>query len=399
MPTRIPWFLVSLIIFSSSAVAVQRNVSPAITHQARGSVILVLSGRVLMEDGQPMMEMVQVDLVCNGRIRQVTPTAPDGTFIFEMGSPRSDDWLDPSVGGSSDGSFASKVNVSDGGVTALDQVPSIGRGRVSFSGCEVRLSPEAGFVSNIIPLTTRSASDNPDIGVIVVRRLSKTRVTTVSLSVLSAPKDARKAFEKATAELAQEDPNTKTIRQELEKAIKEYPEFSAAWDLLGRVQMSEGNSEEARKSFLRAVEEEPKFMRPYLGLGQMAVQAGAWDEAAEWSSKVLELDAGYPLALYWNGLANYYLSRFDQGEKSLSSLYQLGHVKEYPFGLLPLGVIHANQGKIEAAAKEIELYLESMPSEQVPDAQRVELENQLALWESQGLTSPSQESGPGSEMP
>ena len=178
-------------------------------------------------------DMVQVDLVCNGRIRQLTHTAPDGTFSFEIGSPRSDDWLDPSVGGSSDGSMGSKVNVSSGGATALDEVPSMGRGRVNFSGCEVRLSPKAGLISNTIPLTTRSASENPDIGVIVIRRLSETGATTVSLTVLSAPKDARKAFDRATAELAEESPDTAKIKKELEKAVKEYPEFSAAWYLLG----------------------------------------------------------------------------------------------------------------------------------------------------------------------
>jgi len=383
----------------SSALAVQRNSSPMVTHQPRNSDILIITGQVLSDDGQPLKDGVQVDLTCNGRIRQVTPTAPDGTFTFEIGSMRSDDWLDPSVGGSSDGSMGSKVEESDGGLTALDQVPSMGRGRVTFSGCEVRLSPGAGFSSNTIPLTTRSASENPDIGVIVVRRVSETGATTVSLTVLSAPNDARKAFEKATSELAKEKPNTATIKKELEKAIKKYPEFSAAWDLLGRVQMAEGDSEDARKSFIHAIEAEPKFLRPYMGIAQMAVQASAWDETLEWTDKVLALEPGYPKALYYNGLANYYLNRFDQGEKSLASLYQQGHVDEYPFGLLPLGVIHANQGKIEVAAKELELYLQSMPSEQVPEAQRVELEKQLALWESQGLTPPSQEVQPDSETP
>ena len=117
------------------------------------------------------------------------------------------------------------------------------------------------------------------------------------------------------------------------------------------------------------------------------------------AEKALELEPGNPKALFWNGLANYYLSRYDQGEKSLSSLYQLGHIEEYPFGLLPLGVIHANQGKIEVAAKELRLYLKTMPPERVPDAQRAELEKQLALWDSQGLTVAPQETDPDSEMP
>ena len=399
MPTRIPLLMVSFLMLSSSAVAAQRNVSPAVTHQPRNSEILIITGQVLTDDGRPHSAIVQVDMVCYGRIRQVTTTAPDGTFTFDIGSPRSEDWLDPSFGGSSDGSMETKVKVADAGGGALDEVPSMGRGRISFSGCEVRLSPEAGFASNTIPLTTRSTSDNPDIGVIVIRRRPEPGESTVSVSMLSAPEDARKAFDNATAELAQEKPNIGKIRKELNKAIEKYPEFSAAWDLLGRVQMSEGNSAEAHNSFLRAIETEPKFVRPYMGLAQMAVQDNAWDETSAWTEKALELEPGNPKALFWNGLANYYLSRYDQGEKSLSSLYQLGHVEEYPFGLLPLGVIHANQGKIEMAAKELRLYLETMPPERVPDGQRAELEKQLALWDSQGLTSPPREAGPDSEMP
>lgn len=399
MPTRIPLLMVSLIMLTSSAAGAQRNVSPAVTHQPRNSETLIITGQVLTEDGQPHNAIVQVDLVCYGRIRQVTTTAPDATFVFEIGSPRTEDWLDPSFGGSSDGSMETKVKVAGVGGGALDEVPSMGRGRVSFSGCEVRLSPEAGFTSNTIPLTTRSRSDNPDIGVIVIRRRPKSGESTVSVSMLSAPKDARKAFDNATGELAKERPNTGKIKKELKKAIEKYPEFSAAWDLLGRVQMSEGDTKEARKAFLRAVESEPRYVRPYMGLAQMAVEANSWDETVEWTDKALELDASNPQALYWDGLANYYLSRYDQGEKSLSSLYQLGHVEEYPFGLLPLGVIHANQGKIEEAAKELRLYLKTMPPERVPDAQRTELEKQLTLWDSQGLTSPPQESDRDSEMP
>ena len=134
MPTRIPLLMAILMMGASSAVAVQRTVSPTVTHQNRKAGSLILSGRVLTEQGQPMTEMVQVDLVCNGRIRQVTPTAPDGTFTFDIGSARTDDWLDPSIGGSADGTLESKVEVAEGGSVALDKVPSMGRGRVSFSG-------------------------------------------------------------------------------------------------------------------------------------------------------------------------------------------------------------------------------------------------------------------------
>jgi hypothetical protein len=234
-------------------------------------------------------------------------------------------------------------------------------------------------------LGTRSVSDNPDIGVIILRRLSNPAATTVSLSVLQAPAKARKCYKEANAELAKENRNFEKITKELQEAVRRYPKFSAAWDLLARVQMSQGDRAEARQSFLRSIETESTFLQPHMGLAQMAVQAGDWTETANWTRKALELDADLARALYWNGLANFYLEEYAQGEDSLVRLYDQGYAATFPFGLLPLGVIHASRGAIQAAAREFQLYLRHMPAEKVPEHQRAELEKQLSLWEEQGL--------------
>lgn len=358
------------------------------THQARnlGTPSVSLVGQVIMEDGRPLGEIVQIELVCNGRVNQQTMTSPDGTFSFDLGSPRTSDWMDPGIGGSSGGTLESVVKVAPAGAPSnLDEVPSMGRGRADLSGCEVRAALRPGMTSNSIALRTRDVLENPEIGQIVVRRLSGSGATVVSLSILSAPGDARKAFEKANRELAQEKPNLEKASRELEKAVEKHPSFSAAWDLLGRVQMMEAKPDQARQSFLRAVEEEPGFIPPYLALAQVAVQAQHWEEVLVHTGKVLELDASEIRALYWNGLGNYYTGRFDDGEKSLARLYELGHQAQYPFGLLLIGVIHANQGRIPEAASELRSYLELMPPEQVSEAQRDELEAQLSHWEDQGV--------------
>jgi hypothetical protein len=355
-----------------------------------------LVGRVLEEDGRPPHDLLQVDLVCSGRIRQQTLTATDGTFVFDLEPSRSEDWLDPGAGGSATGAIEGSARVAAPGRSPnLDEVPSMGRGRASLSGCEVRLAPRPGLVSNAINLRTRGTFENPDIGVIVVRRLSDATATTVSLSTLSAPKKAREAFDKANSELASRSPDLLRARRELEKAIGEYPEFSAAWDLLARVHLSGGDVDEGRRCFLRAVEEEPRYITPYLGLAQIGVQQGSWAEVATWTGKVLEIDSRHPQALYWSGLGGYYLSNFDHAEGVLSQLYgpDLGMAETYPFGLLLLGVVHANQGKIAAAAEELRLYLRLMPADQVSEPQRLELESQIASWEAEGLIPPPDERG------
>jgi predicted Zn-dependent protease len=327
-------------------------------------------------------------------------TAADGSFSLEVGSPRTDDWLDPGMGGSSTGTVEDAIRSSGSWSSfSLGRVPTLGYGRASLTGCEVRAAPRPGQTSNVINLDTKSSFEDPDIGVIIIRRLSNPGARTVSLSTLGAPKKAQSAFDQASAELREEKPDLKKVKKELKTAVEEYPEFSAAWDLLGRIQMSEGNIEDARQSLLQAVASEPEFINPYMALAQLCVHENSWPETADWTRKVLELDSAHPKALYWNGLANYYLGRYDQGEATLSKLYSSGHAANYPFGLLPLGAIHANQGKIQRAANELTLYLELMPSDQVSEAQRTELEQQLAHWKSEGITVVHQQTQPNSEAP
>jgi hypothetical protein len=126
-----------------------------------------------------------------------------------------------------------------------------------------------------------------------------------------------------------------------------------------------------------------------MGLAQMAVESSDWKETADWSGKVIELDSGFAPGLYWNGMAGFYLGDFEKGVASLSRLYELGYRDEYPFGLLPLGVMHANQGQIQSAVEAISLYLKIMPADRVSETQRSELEQQLAQWTASGrVTNP-----------
>jgi tetratricopeptide (TPR) repeat protein len=353
---------------------------------------LSLAGRVVEEDGKPPKDLVQVDLICNGRIRQHTLTASDGTFQFDMNPANDESWLDASSGGSATGAIEGPVNVTRAGQsTALDEVPAVGRGMVNLTGCEVRLTPQPGVTSNSISLRTRNTFDNPNIGVIVIRRLADSGATTISLNSLNAPKKAQSAFDKANNALIKEKPDYKKALKELKKAISEYPQFSAAWDLLARVHLSQGDRIEGRNGFLKAIEVEPKFIPPYLGIAQLSFQDKNWEETYQWTQKVLELDANNTRALYWNGLASFYSQRYDECEMTLTSLYEQGRTELYPFGLFPLGVVHANQGKIREAVKELELYLKLMPPDQIPEAQRTELEAQISAWKSQGLV-PEEES-------
>ncbi len=398
MPRRL-MVLWSVVAFGCSSLLAAQGLSDssstAKSHQRRDPRLtsVTLLGQVVTEDGRPVPEMVQVELVCNGRTNLQTVTAPDGRFFFEIGAPRSDDWLDPGIGGSSGGTLESVVKVAPpGGSAKLDQVPSLGQGRVSLVGCEVRAAPRPGYSSNTISLRTRDAFENPDIGLIVLRRLSNPKASTVSLSFLRTPQECRNAYDKASRSLEKAPPDLRVAEKELRKALRKDPSFAAAWDLLGRILMIDGRRVEARAAFERAIAEEPEFLEPYLALGRAAIQDSDWEAAWKWSAKVLELDADQPSALYWRGLAGYHLRRFPESERALVRLYKLGHGEEFPFGWLPLGVIQAGAGRIQSAAASFQQYLRLMPAAEVTEAQRQELERLLEQWRTQGLLTMAQPS-------
>lgn len=359
---------------------------PLAQRRSAQSASLSITGRVIEQDGTPPKELIQIDLLCSGRVRQQTLTAADGTFAFDLDSTNDEAWLDPGLGGSADGAMEGTAKVNRGSRSGnLDEVPSMGRGRVTLAGCEVRVAPQPGLSADAVSLRTRGSLDNPDIGTIVLRRLSDSSATLISVTSLAAPKKARDAFDKGNAALTAEKPNVGKAIKELTKAVKEYPTYSEAWDLLARAYLSQGNNEEGRRCFQQAIEAEPKYISPYLGITQLAVHEGSWATVREWSSKVLELHSSHPQALYWNGQANYYSGAFAEAAKSFEQLYAAGYQQRFPFGLLQVGVIHANQGKIQAAANELALYLRLMPAAEVPEAQRLELEKQINSWVNEGL--------------
>src|SRR3569832_2201012 len=67
-------------------------------------------------------------------------------------------------------------------------------GTRNLTGCELRAA-YPGATSESLQLTGRRAFDDPNVGTIVLRRMAKTGGSTVSLTSLQAPGNAKKAFE------------------------------------------------------------------------------------------------------------------------------------------------------------------------------------------------------------
>ena len=348
---------------------------------------LYFSGSVILEDGTPAPESLRVEFVCNGQVVRQEFLDTQGGFGFELGTPTPRALTDASVTAASDVRAISRGQdtLMAGGRAQGGGFSSPSLGRIDLQGCEVRLPPSPGFSSRPIALSSRSMFDDPDIGVIILHRRSKADPAVVTLTTLAAPPEARKAYDRAIAELAKENVDTTEATKHLEKAVKLFPNFALAWNQLGQSRLALDDGEGARQAFERAIAADPKYFGPYLGLVQMEIKQRTWEKAAELTSRMLEVSPQHPQARYFHGWANYSLGRLDAAKASFLTIKENGHSQAFPMTHFFLGIIHTKQKQVPAAASEFRYYLAISPEGAFAENLKGKIIRQLQAWEEQGL--------------
>jgi len=333
-----------------------------------------LTGKVIMEDGLPLPEPVAVELVCGGQVRKRIYSQTNGDFTVVIGDDRMGSSLDADIAGPSGG------NLGRPGDPFADRLGIGGDpGRVDLSNCELRASL-SGFTSNRVWLGIRRTLDKPDVGTIVLSRISKADTSTVSFNTLAAPEKARKAYDNAKKLFDKVPPDHAKATNELEKATREYPAYAAAWNLLGRVRLALDDEPGAREALEKSVSADPKLIEPYIHLATIEAKHARWAETVKWIDQIEQLNPAIPHANYLGAFANYQLGRFDQAEKSARVVEKSAEAKRFAMAFYILGAIHAKRGEHEPAATEFRRYIELDPSSKTSAT----VARILADWEEQG---------------
>lgn len=344
---------------------------------------IFITGKAVNNNGEPASQELLIELVCEGSVVRQTHPAANGTFSFDLGSKNQTSMdsrqANPSIGGRNDN--WERGSSLDGGFRTT---PS---GRLDLTACVVRLSPTSGLYANEISLSQRRTMDNPDIGVLVIDANPEMRAASpkVLLSTLNAPPKAAKSLEKAREELSKEEINYKKAAGELEKAVKEYPQFTEAWTLLGESYSALNEPQKAFDAFSRGAETGEDYVPLYLNLARVNLERSQWKEAGQNADKALGIDPIAPHGLFYKGISSYYLNDFETAEGTLLKLNETGHSQEFPVALLHLGMIHIKQNKIQEAATEFRGYLDYSPGDMVPAERRKQIEAQLESWRNLGL--------------
>lgn len=329
---------------------------------------IFLSGKVVLQDGTPPPDSVTIERVCNGIARPEAYTDSKGRFSFQLGQ---------NVGVLQDASVSSAAEPGFGspGGFGGNQRGGVGNSRGGINerdlmGCELR-AVLPGFRSESVNLAGRRMFDNPDVGTIILRRLGNVEGSTISATSLQAPKDAKKAFEKGR------DLSKKKIEEaqkELEKAVQVYPKYATAWFELGRLAEQQNKVEDARKAYGEALAADPKFVSPYLQLALMAARENKWQEVADTTDRVVKLDPfDFPVAFFYNSVANYNLRKIDAAEKSAREAQKLDTQHRIPKVDHLLGIILAEKQDYSGAAEQMRSYLKFAPGAQDADKVKTQL--------------------------
>ncbi len=342
---------------------------------------IFLSGQVLTGDGQPPSESVIVERVCGGNVRPEGYTDHKGRFSFQLGGDPSLAMSDASVGGRQLGGGPAFGQTPFGGSSGIR---STGMGGVDLSGCELRASLP-GYLSDSIILGIRRPMDNPDVGVIVLRRIAGVVGNVVSATTLGAPKKADKAYQNGLREMRKKKPNYKKGAAQFERAVAEYPQFAAAWGALGDARMGLQDEAGAKEAFGKALEADPKYLKPFNPLLQMALRQQDWGAVEDLGSRYLELNPNEMQLQFYVAVAAVNNGNPRKAEETVMAIRASDRRDDFPQSHRIMGLIHSQRGDFIKAATEYRAYLTKQPD----GNGAAQLKKQLNEWEVLGVIDPA----------
>jgi len=229
--------------------------------------------------------------------------------------------------------------------------------------------------------------NNSIVGIIMLHSRTRKADGMVTVASLEVPAKARKEFEKGSEQL--EKGNYVESEKSLRKAIEQYPKFAEAWSRMGDLEQRRRNADEARKCYESAIAADPNLPIPYLRLAFLEVAAQDWDKTLKLTDKVISLTpTEFPLAYYFNSIAELNLNRLDKAESSALKAESLDKQHMEPRVELLLASIYATKSSFALAAEHYRAYIKLVPDGLLTERAKTDLAKIEAMAKSQPPPAP-----------
>lgn len=211
-----------------------------------------------------------------------------------------------------------------------------------------------GYMPYFVPITSRYMLLPSRI------RLSSSesvRTDPVSVTSFTAPKEARKAFEKGSKRLFGAEKDTLGAKEALLEAVELHPKYAEAWTMLGHVYLRSKDSQKAKYAFGRAIEADPQYGAPYAPLSRMLVKSGEWERALEIADKGVSLNPSDSQLKYDLVTSAFASGESDTAYRWAQQLYEQGDSDYFPAVIYVLGHRAQESGQLDRAERYYEEYL------------------------------------------
>jgi tetratricopeptide (TPR) repeat protein len=179
---------------------------------------------------------------------------------------------------------------------------------------------------------------------------------TVSATRLAVPGKATSEYQKGCG--AFKSKRFPSAEEHLRKALEVYPEYPAAWVVLGQVFESEQKIDDAKQACAKAEAFDPGYVAAYLCLAEFAAIDGDWATLAKLADQALAIDPiGNPYALYYSADAGLHFNQLVQAEMHAQAAVKLDEWHHVPELHLLLAQIYQAAGNVVGEAVQLREYL------------------------------------------
>lgn len=236
---------------------------------------------------------------------------------------------------------------------------------------KTRYSPNFGAAGkpsvNIVQNSTFGASPTAGEEQCFPWKLAAARSTTVSVTRLSVPSNARIEYERAC------DASNKNKFEEAEQharsAIGKFQDYSAAWVMLGVILEEQNKAQEARDACSHAAAIDATYLPSYLCAAEVSARRREWDQVLSAANLALGLQSeGDAYAYYYRSMAYVHMNNPVEAKRSALQAVEIDVNHDEPSFDLLLAQIYQREGDSANAIAQLQQALKHSTDREQEDA-------------------------------
>ncbi len=190
----------------------------------------------------------------------------------------------------------------------------------------------------------------------------------VSAASFTIPDHARDEYKKGCNDLKLKKYDS--AETHLRNAVQQYPQYSAAWALLGQTLQAAKRPEDARDACAQATTVDAGYAPGYLCLADLSAAESDWQKTLDFSDRALALQPNEnAYAHLYTAVADFHTNLLQEAQRNAQEAIAADHHHHIPQAHLLLAQIYGASHDLDGAARELRAYLKAAPK--APDANSV----------------------------